>query len=109
MKKAILIASALLASSTVFAATGIDKTEIRLDGFDSQAQAYEAGFAELADYQAMSEIELAHKFRLTGSADSSTLEIESAEVRVEQFATKPGEVQYRPVLEVMYSYDNDDS
>lgn len=107
MKKAILIASALLVSSTAFAATVSSKTEIELDGYQNQTQAYEAGFAELVEYQAMDNHELAYALKVSSKADSGSVSINDTEIRVEQFATQLGEIQYRPVVEISFSYDLD--
>lgn len=109
MKKTILIASALMISSTAFAATSYDTTKIHLDGVQSEEKAYEMGFAELAEYQAMKERELEFALHVTGRAEAGSVAIDSAEVRVEQFATELGKVQYRPVIEITYSYSHDDA
>lgn len=107
MKKAMLIAATLLVSSTAFAATVSSKTEIELDGYQNQTQAYEAGFAEISEYQAMDNNELAHALKVSSKADNGSVVIKDTEVRLEQFSTKVGEIQYRPVVEITFSYEQD--
>lgn len=106
MKKLLTIAATgLVLSTSVFAGynTVQNETEILSKGYTTQTQAYEAGFDIVDDLQSASNSQL--KFQLPTTGDSSEkVAIQDVEVSIEEYSANRGEVQYRAIVDVEYTY-----
>lgn len=107
MKKLLaLVATSLVLSTSVFAsATSTGNTEIRTDGYSTKAQAYEAGFDVAEDLKTASPAELTFKLP---QHDVSNPSINSVEVSLEEFSAARGDISYRAVVDVDYTYSHHD-
>ncbi|MCW8333303.1 DUF3316 domain-containing protein [Vibrio paucivorans] len=107
MKKAILLASALVISSTAFAGVNSKSSEttVKTDAFATQEQAYNAGYDLMDEYKAMPSHQLRAKLPINeNSVKTSSVEVTDGKVTVEEFSPARGEIQYRAVVEVDYQY-----
>lgn len=107
MKKLIAIAATtLLVSSTAIAGTQTvyRDTHIVTDGFATEAEALNAGHDIVEHVNHLSQAEL--RAELPTFADSMVrgVEVDDAEITIEEFSKSRGEVQYRAVVEVEYHY-----
>ncbi|WP_375748710.1 DUF3316 domain-containing protein [Vibrio sp. HN007] len=112
MKNLTILATALLVSTTAFAAndTFYDHRTIRTEGFSSQEQAYNSGFDMVESLNTMSDSQL--RWNLSTSKTSAhNIDVDKTEVTVEEFSKNRGEVLYRAAVDVDYHYtahrDND--
>lgn len=106
MKKIIVLAS-LLMSASVFASTSTiqaDRT-FSTDNYATKEQAYQAGFDLVNDFKQMPQNELKYKL-ITGSRNviHNSLEVNDANVSVEEVGNANGQIQYHAVVDVDYQY-----
>lgn len=109
MKKVIVIATALMVSSTAFAATQTVNTgkEIKSQGFATQEQAYDAGYTIMDDLNQMTANELKGEFNVFDrKLVQNSVQVKDMEVVVEEFAKSRNDIQYRAVVDVNYSYQH---
>ncbi|MDB1125520.1 DUF3316 domain-containing protein [Vibrio algarum] len=102
-----MIAVASIALSTsVFAGTNLVKseTEFRTEGYATQAQAYEAGFDIADEMKLASNGQLKFQLPTTSKGNVQKVSIEGVEVSLEEFSAQRGEVKYRAIVDVDYSY-----
>ncbi|RKF22179.1 DUF3316 domain-containing protein [Alginatibacterium sediminis] len=108
MKKLIVIAATILLSGSALATTVNASKAVLTQGYTSQAQAYEAGFDVIDQYQELSAVELSKALNMNMlGVDQYSFEYAGAEVKIEEFAQVRDELQYRAVVDVNYQYDND--
>ncbi|MFC1233398.1 DUF3316 domain-containing protein [Vibrio sp. F74] len=107
MKTLLTIAmTGLVLSTSVFAGTSLLKseTEFRSEGYATQDQAYEAGFDIADELKAASNSQLKFQLPTTLNGQIQKVAIEEVEVSLEEFSAQRGEVQYRAIVDVDYSY-----
>ncbi|MBW3698200.1 DUF3316 domain-containing protein [Vibrio sp. T187] len=107
MKKALILTSALVLSSTAFAATQTQTTATTLksDGYATQAEAFEAGFDMMDQLNEKSSYELSKSLPVMSQFSGvKNVTIEGMEVTVEKFAIDRDTIQYRAILDVDYEY-----
>lgn len=103
MKKLIVLATALIVSSATYAANG--ERHVYTEGYQSKAQAYDAGFDVLEEYQSMTDYKLGSKLMIS---DASIANLTGGSVMVEEFATNRNVIQYRAIVELDYQYESND-
>ncbi|WP_394246845.1 DUF3316 domain-containing protein [Vibrio profundi] len=111
MKKLIILTSALVLSSTAFAATSTYSTgtQLKSDGYATQEEAFEAGYDMMDELNTKSSYELSQALPSSGATPKAqTFKIDGMEVTVEKFAVERGEIQYRAILDVDYQYKFND-
>lgn len=106
MKKFITAALITVISSTAFAGTMSSHSTIKTEGYQDKAQAYEAGYNLADTLSEKSSHQLGYELNVV---DGSNVSLTDVEFSVEEFAKARGEIEYRAVLDVEYSYDRDDS
>ncbi|WP_295895464.1 DUF3316 domain-containing protein [uncultured Vibrio sp.] len=107
MKKVILLATALMASSAVFATvnTRNSETTIKTEAFDTQEQAYNAGHDLMDEFKAMRNNELIKELPIhENNVQHPSVKVVDSNVKVEAFSKQRGVVQYRAIVEVDYQY-----
>ncbi|TXY27876.1 DUF3316 domain-containing protein [Vibrio mimicus] len=107
MKKIILGLTALTLSAGTFAGIETNHKERSLTAgvYDTQDQAYAAGFKKIEQLQTLPENQLANELSVwEGSVLPRKLAIDDTEVVVQSFSKQPGVVQYRSIVNVDYQY-----
>ncbi|MFA0088524.1 hypothetical protein BCU70_16920 [Vibrio sp. 10N.286.49.C2] len=107
MKKLTLITASLLLSSAAMATTTslVGDIDLHSDGFSSKQQAYDAGFQIVEDLKAMPSTDLVYKLRVhEGDLLRNSVKVDDAQITVQEFAENRGEIKYRAVVDVEYSY-----
>lgn len=96
----------LVLSTSVFAGTNMLKseTEFRSEGYATQDQAYEAGFDIADELKAATNSQLKFQLPTAINGQVQKVAIEGVEVSLEEFSAQRGEVQYRAIVDVDYSY-----
>ena len=103
---AVALGTSLLVGTAAFASYEIetDNETLYTDNFPSETAAYQAGFAIIDQLNEASQSELRRELRAYG-ADIREVEVNNATVSVEEFATAPGNILYRAVVDVNYSFE----
>ncbi|GHX53349.1 acyl-CoA synthetase [Vibrio cholerae] len=107
MKKIILGLTSLAISTGAFA--GIETTykerSLNAGVYDTQDQAYAAGFKKIEQLKALPENQLANELSVwESSVLPRKLTIDDSEVVVQSFSKQPGIVQYRTIVNLDYQY-----
>lgn len=112
MKKLIILATALTLSSTAFAATVTSHadTKIKTQGYETQQQAFDAGFKIMDELNSMSAPELNNTLRvMEGQLLTSSTEVKKVEVTTQAFASNSNKIEYRAIVDVDYQYKHRES
>ncbi|WP_375749119.1 DUF3316 domain-containing protein [Vibrio sp. HN007] len=106
MKKVITFAAAALLTSSVFAGTHTahSSTHFSTDSFASKAEAYDAGFGLVDQISDMNESQLRNKLTFVGGSGVRNIKVGDTEVTIEEFAETRGQIAYRAIVNVDYSY-----
>jgi len=107
MKKALVILTTMSLSAGAFAAmsTAEKETTIATDAYQSQQQAYDAGFKLVDQLNQLPAEKLAQELNIfDAQIATESLKVTDAEVKVEPFAPKEGQIQYRALVDVDYQY-----
>lgn len=107
MKKVIVLTTALMVSSTAFAAinTQSSETTVKTDAFATQEQAYNAGYDLMDEFKAMPTNQLMQELPIhENNVQRPSVKVTETKVTIEEFAKERGKVQYRAVVEVDYQY-----
>ncbi|USD67764.1 DUF3316 domain-containing protein [Vibrio sp. SCSIO 43136] len=111
MKKLALTIAAIM-STSAFATTlhTSSTSELSIDGYKTQEQAYNAGFDLADNLKNQSHNQLMSNLRIiSDNVEYNSIEIKDVEVQVESYAKAKGEISYRAVLEVNYDYNQRDN
>ncbi|MDD9179718.1 MULTISPECIES: DUF3316 domain-containing protein [Aliivibrio] len=107
MKKLAIIASTLVMSSTVFAGihTLTTNSTIKSEGYQSEAQALDAGYSIMDELNSESPYTLSQNIQTTNDyLLKNSTKIRDMEVEVEKYSRTRGEVEYRVIVDVDYEY-----
>ncbi|MFC5076289.1 hypothetical protein VTH8203_01049 [Vibrio thalassae] len=107
MKKLAFITASLIMSSAAMAATTsmVGDTDFRTEGFNTKEQAYEAGFKMVNDLKSTPSTDLVYKLRVNeNDLLRNSIEVQDAQVIIEEFADNSSNIMYRAVIDVDYSY-----
>lgn len=115
MKTLLAIASGLLISTTAFAGsmeTVHRDTKLVTDHFNTKQEALNAGFNMYESLETANNRQLRRQLPTFADSVAGGISIESAQVKIEEFAISRDQTQYRAVVDVGYSYkargsDND--
>jgi opacity protein-like surface antigen len=108
MKKLLMIITAsVLLSSASFASTVTQESHKSFSTatYQSKAEAYDAGFKMVENFNTMTNQELYKTFSLNGERFVSDININGTKVTVDEFATSPGEINYKANVDVDYDYN----
>jgi len=106
MKKVILLAS-LVMSASVFASTNAtsSNTSYTTDAYSTKQQAYDAAFDLMDEMKAMNPAQLKNKLHISqNNVVYPSVKLNDMTVQIEEFASAPGSIQYKAVLDVDYQY-----
>ncbi|MFC1235264.1 DUF3316 domain-containing protein [Vibrio sp. F74] len=108
MKKLIAITAGLLFASSAFASvhTTYNETSVSTANFQTKAEAFDAGFDITDSLQAMTQNQLRSELPTIAESNVRNVALEGTEVKVEEVAVARGDVQYRAVIAVDYSFDS---
>ena len=101
MKKLAVMVAALV-STSAFAVN----TQLETEAFQTQEQAYDAGFEFVEQINEMDYHQLAPLLKVYGVSDNDSVVVNDIEVKVESFAKEKGVIQYRAILDVDFDYDS---
>ncbi|MGF1750898.1 MULTISPECIES: DUF3316 domain-containing protein [Vibrio] len=107
MNKLALITASLVLSSTAMATTTslVGDVDLHSEGFSTKQQAYDAGFQMVNDLKAMPSTDLVYKLRVhEGDLLRNSVQVDDAQVTVQEYAENRGEIKYRAIIDVEYSY-----
>ncbi|MGF1718679.1 DUF3316 domain-containing protein [Vibrio kyushuensis] len=107
MKKEILLIATLMVSSTSFAAVNTQASEAKFktDAFETQEQAYYAGYDLMDEFKAMPTNQLMQELPIyENNVQRPTVKVTNTKVTIEEFSEERGKIQYRAVVEVDYQY-----
>ncbi|USD66930.1 DUF3316 domain-containing protein [Vibrio sp. SCSIO 43136] len=114
MKTLIALATAALISTSAYATTVYSvssQTTLRSDGFSDRMQAFDAGHDLAANIDQLDGQMAAKKLRVNKhDMIFNSLLVNGSEVTIEAFSPRKGEIMYRALVNVDYSYkirDND--
>ncbi len=107
MNKLIAVTAGLLLSTSVFASTETlqGNTSISASGYESQAEAIDAGRALAQNLESMSQNELRFELPVSSYQNVKNISVDNTEIQVQEFAQVRGEMKYRAVVDVNYSFD----
>jgi hypothetical protein len=112
MKTLLAIATGLLVSTTAFAGsieTIHRDTQMVTDNFSTKQEALNAGFAMYENLEMASNRQLRRQLPTFADSVTGNISIDSAQVKVEEFAVSRNQTQFRAVVDVGYSYKARDS
>lgn len=112
MKKLIVLTAVLTLSSTAFAATVTSRADskIKTQGYETQQQAFDAGFKVMDEINSMSSRELNNKLNvLESQLLTNSLKVTSVEVTTQAFANNSHKIEYRAIVDVDYQYKHRES
>ncbi len=107
MNKLIAVTAGLLLSTSVFASTQTlhSNTSGAASGYESQAEAIDAGRALAQNLESMSQNELRFELPVSSYQNVKNINVDNTEIKVQEFAKVRGEMKYRAVVDVNYSFD----
>ncbi|MDC5804890.1 DUF3316 domain-containing protein [Vibrio europaeus] len=106
MKKVILLAS-LVMSASVFASTSAttSNTSFTTDAYSTKQQAYDAAFDLMDEMKTLSPAQLKTKLHISqNNVVYPSVKLNDMTVQIEEFASAPGNIQYKAILDVDYQY-----
>lgn len=105
-----IITTSLLISSTAFASMVNQESQSNFTTatYQSKAEAYDAGFEIVNNLKTMSDKELRKEFSLYNERFVKNITINNAEVTISEFATSPGNVEYKALVNVDFNYSADE-
>lgn len=112
MKTLLAIATGLLVSSTAFAGsleTIHRDAQMVTDKFNTKQEALDAGFAMYENLEMASNRQLRRQLPTFADSVTGKISIDSAQVKVEEFAISRNQTQYRAIVDVDYSYKTRES
>ncbi|WP_435236985.1 DUF3316 domain-containing protein [Psychromonas sp. PT13] len=111
MKKLIAITAGILLSSSVLASTTTlhRNANIESANFATKAEAINAGFDIVDDLSALNKNELRKELPVFTTGFARNLSVNDTEVKTQEFALDRGEIQYRAIVKVNYSFDTQDN
>ncbi|MGD8110022.1 DUF3316 domain-containing protein [Vibrio sp. TRT 21S02] len=113
MKKTILLLSALLMSSSVFAAISTTHSDrsFKSNEYQTKQEAYDAGYEMMDTLRTMPASELRNKLGIIeNTLQYNSIKIDDMKLSVEEYSKQLGDMKYRAILNVDYQYkyrDND--
>ena len=111
MKKIIAITAGILLSSSVLASTTTlhRNANIESANFATKAEAIDAGFDIVDDLTTLSKNELRKELPVFTTGLTRNLSVNDTEVKTQEFAVDRGQIQYRAIVKVNYSFDTQDN
>ncbi|MDC5705029.1 DUF3316 domain-containing protein [Vibrio europaeus] len=106
MKKVILLAS-LVMSASVFASTSAttSNTSFTTDAYSTKQQAYDAAFDLMDEMKTLNPAQLKTKLHIPqNNVVYPSVKLNDMTVQIEEFASAPGNIQYKAILDVDYQY-----
>ncbi|MDC5811804.1 DUF3316 domain-containing protein [Vibrio europaeus] len=106
MKKVILLAS-LVMSASVFASTSAttSNTSFTTGAYSTKQQAYDAAFDLMDEMKTLNPAQLKTKLHISqNNVVYPSVKLNDMTVQIEEFASAPGNIQYKAILDVDYQY-----
>ncbi len=111
MKKLIIFAASLIASSAAFASplTVSKQASLNLGAYASKSAAYDAGFKLSNSLQSMDQAQLRQELPLWAYNPARNIVVNDSSVAIQEVASSPDNVQYYATVNVDYRFKTNES